>query len=66
MGTGAGLDVEEVEFRERWKRADGGGEGAEELDGAEAVGVEGVVDVAGEIGADGVGTEGDAGRPLGN
>ena len=66
MGTGAGLDAEQIEFGERWKRADGGSEGAEELDGAEAVGIEGVVDVVGEIGADGGGTEGDAGRPLGD
>lgn len=36
------------------------------FDGAEAVGREGVVDVASEVGADGVGGDGDAGRPLAN
>ncbi len=40
------------------------GEGAEEFDGLQAVGVEGVVDVLGEVGADGFGGEGEAGGPF--
>ena len=41
-----------------------GGVSAEEFDGADAVGVEGVVDVVGEVAADDGGGEGDARGPV--
>ena len=65
MGSG-GLAGQEVEAVEGWKGPDACGEAAEEFDGAEAVGVEGVVDVVGQIGADRVGGEVEAGRPFGD
>ena len=45
---------------------DFGGVLPEEFDGADAVGVEAVVDVVGEVVADGRGWDGDAGGPLGD
>ena len=47
------------------ENVDFGGVLAEEFDGADAVGVEEVVDVVGEVVADGCGWDGDAGGPLG-
>ena len=48
----------------RGKNVGFGGVLAEELDGADAVGVQDVVDVMGEVMADGGGRDGDARRPL--
>ena len=50
-----------------WKRGEDicfGGVLAEDFDGADAVGVENVVDVSGEVVADSGGRDGDAGGPL--
>ena len=58
--------LEKVEGGEGWEEVDLCGQGAEELDGTEAVGVQGVVDVAGEVGADGFRADGDAGCPVGD
>ena len=66
VGAGAELGVEQMQRGEWWKGADAGGKGAEELDGAEAVGIQSVVDVLCEIGADGLGADGEARRPLGD
>jgi hypothetical protein len=49
------LGSQEVERGEGWEDVDLRGQGAEEFYGAEAVGVEGVVDVVAEVAADGVG-----------
>src|SRR5579875_3857365 len=57
---------QEVQGRQGWQAAELAGEAAEVLDGADAVGVERVVDVAGEIGADDIGWDRDAGRPFAN
>ena len=51
-------------MRQRGKHLDFGRILAEEFDGADAVGVEDVVDVVGEVVADGGGGDGDAGGPL--
>lgn len=56
--------LEEAEGREGGKDAGFGGEMAEGFDGLDAGGVEGVVDVAGEVVVDGGGGDGDAGGPL--
>ncbi len=48
----------------RWQNANLCSKSSEEGDGAEAVGVEGVVDVVAEIGADGAGGEAEARGPL--
>ena len=56
--------AEEVKEGKRREDSELRGEGAEVLDGTEAVGVKGVVDVLSEVGADAVGGDGDAGCPL--
>lgn len=65
-GRGLRRLAEEIEGGERRECADACCEGAEELDGKEAVGVQGVVNIAGEVGADGFGADGDAGSPVGD
>ena len=54
-----------IEVGEGWEDVGFDGEAAEEDDGVEAVGREGVVDVVGQVVADGFGWEGDAWGPLG-
>lgn len=66
-GEKATEDFESLKKAKIWERcedADLGGVLAEELDGADAIGVESVVDVVGEVVADGFGQEREAGRPL--
>ena len=58
--------LEEAEGGERGQEAGFGGVAAEELDGGDAVGREGVVDVAGEVVADGLRWDGDARGPFGD
>ncbi len=65
-GLGLRRSAEEIEFWKCGECADAGGKGAEEFDGAEAVGVQRVVDVAREVGADGIGADGEAWVPLGD
>lgn len=56
MDVGAGdLGAEKIERVERWQSSNTCGESAESLDGAKAIGVEDVVNVIAEVGADGVG-----------
>src|SRR5271163_2719868 len=62
-GTGQ-VALEEAEVRQRGKDFDFGRILAEDFDGADAVGVENVVDVVGEVVSDGGGGDGDAGGPL--
>jgi hypothetical protein len=57
-GSGAG--------RKWGKNISFGGVAAEEFDGGDALGDERVVDVAGEVVADGFGRDGDARRPFGD
>ncbi len=57
---------EEAKVGEGWEQVGFGGEGAEVMDGGNAVVVEGVVDVAGEVVADGCGRQRDARRPFGD
>ena len=57
-------DLEEAEVGERGEDIDFGGVLAEELDGADAVGVEDVMDVMGEIVPNGRGWDGDTRCPL--
>lgn len=59
-----GLRIEREDFRERGQSAGGGGEFAKEGDRAEAGLVEGVVDVLGEVGADGFGGDREARGPF--
>ncbi len=58
------MGLEEAQAGKRGEDIDFVGVLAEEFDGADAVGCEGVVNVAGEVVADGVGRNGDAGCPL--
>ena len=58
------MPLEKAEGVERGKSVDLGGVPAEEFDGGDAVLVEGVVDVAGEVVADGYGRKGDTWRPF--
>jgi hypothetical protein len=60
------LKLEEAEGGERRQEAGFGGVAAKERDGLDAGGREGVVDVMGEVVADGGGGNGDAGRPFFN
>ena len=57
------VDLEEAEAGKRREDVDFGGVLAEEFDGSDAVGVEVVVDVAGEVVADGGGWDGDTRCP---
>ena len=66
MGFAGLEDVEEREGVERGEDGVLGGEGAEGGDGVFAGGVELVVDVFGEVMADGGGGDGDFGGPLGD
>jgi hypothetical protein len=63
-GSSADYSAEQVQERKRRKNSKLQAERAEVLDGAEAVRVEGVVDVLSQVGADDFGGEGDAGCPL--
>jgi hypothetical protein len=56
--------LKEAKMRQRREDAGLGGVLTEELDGADAIGVENVVDVGGKVVADSGGGNGDAGGPL--
>ena len=58
--------LKETKVGERRQERGFGGEGAEVSDGGYAFAIESVVNIAGEVAADGVGREGDARGPLGN
>ena len=57
-------DLEEAEAGERGEDVDLGGVLAKAFDGADAVGVEDVVNIRGKVVSDGGGGESDAGGPL--
>ena len=66
MEVAAHFDLEETKPREWGQDSSFCSVAAEELDGGYAVVIERVVDVAGEVVADGFGGDGDARRPLGD